>query len=169
MSERKAFEALDSELHEMPDGPVVIALLNRYIETREQRYWKAARVVARTLGLSRYMGNIRPEVMEVIESIGFQVEKAAAKYYWDLKNEMGFVPFVTRQRFMLDSDDAENRRHVEVQSLARTQANSVMNKLKKYYVSGQWDGELVDDVAHIFIQANENKTMRGCYTREDMQ
>ena len=143
MSMKKAMNGLEGirNMDYRDDGAQLLnQLLERYVETQDKNFWNAARAIAHSFGLNRYIGHLPHNVEQVIGQVAEEVYNAAHSYYGNIKDNLGFVPFNVRNRRLLDRDDMYERENVEVLALAQTQANSVTNKLKDAYNKGDWDG-----------------------------
>ena len=141
-------------------------LLIQYIESGDKKYWKAARAVASALNLEYYLGAIPHDVEALINHIAGQVEAKARMYYININEELGFIPMNVRQTKIFDLDDAWEAEHSQAIYLAKTQGNSVRNKLRGLFSTGVWDGVGGKSLQGLFSK-HEYYHLDGCYSEAD--
>ena len=168
MSKMKAQHGLEyiaNRNYPSEEEKVLASILHRYIETDDKNYWKAARHMAMAINLRHILGHIPHDVQVVINAICEQVYDTARRYYYNLENELGFIPFNVRARVLLDRDDPALNEQIQADNLALTQRNSVERMLTKYYRTGVWNGQ--EDTVHKAYQKHRAIFLEGCYSRED--
>ena len=141
-------------------------LLHEYIASDNKKFWVAAKAIARCCDLEYYLGNIPHDVETLINHIAHRVESEAKGYYIRISEELGFIPMNVRQRKILDFDDAWEAEHAQAIYLARTQGNSIRNKLRGLFNTGVWDGQGGKSLTGLFSK-HEYYHMDGCYSEDD--
>jgi hypothetical protein len=141
-------------------------LLGVYLETDDKKYWNAARAVAGALNLEYYLGAIPHEVESLINHISKVVEMEAKSYYCRIENELGFIPMNVRQRKIFDLDDAYETTIAQAIYLAKTQGNSVKNRLRTMFNHGVWNGQGGKELEGLFTK-HLYYHMEGCYSEDD--
>ena len=121
--------------------------------------------MAMAIGLTHILGHIPHHVQVIINKVCAQVYDTARKYYYNLENELGFIPFNVRQRALLDQGDSALNEQIQADNLALTQRNSVERMLTKYYRTGTWDG--TEKNVKLAYQKHRQIFLEGCYSRED--
>lgn len=168
MSKMKAQHGLEyiaNNHYTSEEEKVLASMLHRYIETGDKNYWKASRHMAMAIGLTHILGHIPHHVQVIINKVCAQVYDTARKYYYNLENELGFIPFNVRQRALLDQGDSALNEQIQADNLALTQRNSVERMLTKYYRTGTWDG--TEKNVKLAYQKHRQIFLEGCYSRED--